>query len=99
MFVTLYFIPVLYLHVWIRIHKTPEYGSGSITLHIKAWENIGTIANTGICIKHKWTPGQNSCLYKKYRYHSFPKLSRYIHEYHKMSKCKKNKTFCKVILT
>ena len=40
MFVTLYFIPVLYLHVWIRIHKTPKYGS--ITLHIKAWENIGS---------------------------------------------------------
>ena len=23
---------ILYLHVWIRIHKAPEYGSGSTTL-------------------------------------------------------------------
>ena len=29
----LYFILVcMYVHVWIRIHKAPEYGSGSTTL-------------------------------------------------------------------
>ena len=38
---------ILYLHVWIRIHKAPEYGSGSTTLELthrcaifsKCWKN------------------------------------------------------------